>query len=97
MNGLRKPNGEGSIIKVNDNKWIAKISLGTGADGKPIIKQFSGKTEAIVKKKLRDFKKSDKKGTHPDMVVRVCGYSAVFGQLPADMQDEIISRAEGKQ
>jgi formate C-acetyltransferase len=36
----------------------------------------------------------EKKGTHPDMVVRVCGYSAVFGQLPADMQDEIIARAE---
>ena len=36
-----------------------KNSLGTGTDGKPVIKQFSGKTEAIVKKKLRDFKKSD--------------------------------------
>jgi len=35
----------------------------------------------------------EKKGTHPDLVVRVCGYSAVFGQLSPDMQDEIISRA----
>lgn len=58
MNGLRKPNCEGSIIKVNDNKWIAKISLGTRPDGRVIVKQFSGKTEAIAKKKLRDFKKS---------------------------------------
>lgn len=33
------------------------------------------------------------KGTHPDLIVRVCGYSAVFGQLSADMQDEIIERA----
>ena len=35
----------------------------------------------------------DRKGTHPDLVVRVCGYSALFGQLPEEMQDEIISRA----
>ena len=34
-----------------------------------------------------------KKGTHPELVVRVCGYSALFGQLPDNTQDEIISRA----
>lgn len=34
----------------------------------------------------------DKKGTHPELVVRVCGYSAIFGQLSRDMQDEIIER-----
>ena len=44
MNGLRKQNGEGSIIKVNDKKWVAKISLGTRPDGRVIVKQFSGKT-----------------------------------------------------
>ena len=33
------------------------------------------------------------KGTHPELVVRVCGYSALFGQLPDGTQDEIISRA----
>ena len=48
MNGLRKQNGEGSIIKVNDNKWVAKISIGTRPDGRVIVKQFSGKTEAIA-------------------------------------------------
>lgn len=37
----------------------------------------------------------DHQGTHPDLVVRVCGYSAVFGGLPADTQDEIIRRAMG--
>jgi len=35
----------------------------------------------------------EKKGTHPDLVVRVCGYSAIFGQLSEGTQDEIISRA----
>ena len=36
----------------------------------------------------------DKKGTHPDLIVRVCGYSAIFGQLSREMQDEIIARTE---
>lgn len=59
MSRTRKQNGEGSVFQVSENKWVAKISLGTRPDGKPNIKQFSGKTEAIVKKKLRDFKKSN--------------------------------------
>lgn len=58
MSGTRKQNGEGSVFQVAENKWVAKISMGMRPDGKPNIKQFSGKTEAIVKKKLRDFKKS---------------------------------------
>ncbi|MBO5256519.1 MAG: hypothetical protein J6C42_03350, partial [Clostridia bacterium] len=36
----------------------------------------------------------DHKGTHPDLVVRVCGYSAIFGQISREMQDEIIARME---
>ena len=34
------------------------------------------------------------KGTHPELVVRVCGYSAIFGQLSESMQREIISRTD---
>ena len=49
MSGKRKQNGEGSVFQVSENKWVAKISLGTRPDGKSNIKQFSGKTEAIVK------------------------------------------------
>lgn len=59
MSKTRKANGEGSIFQVSEKKWVAKISMGIRADGKPNIKQFSGKTEAIVKKKLKEFKKSD--------------------------------------
>ena len=58
MTSTRRHNGEGSICKVSEKKWIAKISLGTSPDGKTIMKQFSGKTETIVKKKLKEFKKS---------------------------------------
>ncbi len=36
----------------------------------------------------------DHKGTHPDLIVRVCGYSAIFGQISREMQDEIIARTE---
>ena len=36
----------------------------------------------------------DHKGTHPDAVVRVCGYSAFFGLLTKDMQNEIIGRLD---
>ena len=58
MNGTRKQNGEGSVFQVTENKWVAKISLGTRPDGRAIVKQFSGKTEAIAKKKLKEFKRS---------------------------------------
>lgn len=33
-------------------------------------------------------------GIHPDLVVRVCGYSAIFSQLSVSMQDEIIARTQ---
>ena len=58
MKKTRRKNGEGSVFQVSENKWVAKISLGTKPDGAIKIKQFSGKTEAIVKKKLKDFKAS---------------------------------------
>ena len=35
----------------------------------------------------------DRKGTHPDLVVRVCGYSALFVSLGEDVQEEIVQRA----
>ena len=55
----RRQNGEGSVFQVSENKWVSKISLGIGPDGKTQIKQFSGKTEAIVTRKLKAFKKSE--------------------------------------
>ena len=51
-------NGKSAVFQVSDTKWVAKVCLGVDDSGKPIIKQFSGKTEAIAKKKLRDFKKT---------------------------------------
>lgn len=56
MEKTKNKNGEGSIFQTSENKWIAKIYLGKRPDGKPKIKQFSGKTKAVVKKKLKEFK-----------------------------------------
>ena len=58
MSRTRKQSGEGAVFQVAEGKWVAKICLGVDGGGKPIIKQFSGKTEAIARKKLKDFKKS---------------------------------------
>ena len=58
MNGTRNHNGEGSVFQVAEGKWVAKICTGIQPDGKPILKQFSGKTESVVRKKLKEFKKS---------------------------------------
>ncbi len=37
----------------------------------------------------------DLPGSHPDLVVRVCGYSAPFAGLPREIQDEVIARTAG--
>ena len=34
------------------------------------------------------------KGTHPDLVVRICGFSALFTLLSPDQQDEVIARIQ---
>lgn len=70
MSRTRKQNGEGSVFQVSENKWVAKISMGQQPNGKPFVKQFSGKTEAIVKKKLKDFKKAKNllKGEYQTMI-----------------------------
>ena len=46
-------NGKGAVFQVSDAKWVAKVCLGVDDGGRPIIKQFSGKTEAIAKKTPR--------------------------------------------
>lgn len=59
--GTRKDNGDGSVFQVNENKWVARIQIGTKADGKPLIKSFSAKTETLAKRKLKDFKRQKDK------------------------------------
>ena len=54
----KRNNGDGSIFRVSDDKWVATIQIGKTADGKPKRKQFSAKTEKEVKRKLAEFKKN---------------------------------------
>ena len=51
MTSTRRHNGEGSICKVSENKWIAKISLGTSPDGKPVLpSNFERSFHTVLKK-----------------------------------------------
>ena len=50
--------GEGSVFQRSDCKWVAKVCIGTDALGRAKVKQFTGKTEAIVYKKMKEYKSS---------------------------------------
>ncbi|HGM3737264.1 TPA: tyrosine-type recombinase/integrase [Clostridioides difficile] len=52
----KRANGEGSIGKYKDG-WRSRIMIGYNEDGKPIRKEFYGKTQKEVKDKLDAYKK----------------------------------------
>lgn len=55
----RRDNGAGYIFKRPDGKgWRGRIVEGRNSNGKVKYKYFSGKTEAEVKKKIREYQKS---------------------------------------
>lgn len=53
----RREKGTGTIIKT-ETGYKGKIDIGRGTDGKRKFKCFSGKTEAEVKRKIREYNKS---------------------------------------
>ena len=53
---IKRANGEGSIGKYK-NGWRSRIMIGYNSDGKPIRKEFYGKTQKEAKEKLEEFKK----------------------------------------
>ena len=55
----RREKGTGNVYQKSDGTWIGRMTVGKQADGRPKIKYFSGKTEAEVKRKIRDFNKSN--------------------------------------
>jgi len=55
---VKKGHGEGSIAQRDDDTWWARIMIGYQPNGQPKRKAFYGKTEAEVKRKLREFKKN---------------------------------------
>ncbi len=57
----RREKGTGTIYEREPGKWIGKINIGTTAEGKVKAKYFSGKTEAEVKRKIREYNKAGAK------------------------------------
>ena len=53
----RREKGTGTIYQRGDS-WVGKIDIGV-VDGKRKFKYLSGKTEAEVKRKIREFNKSN--------------------------------------
>ncbi len=68
----KRGNGEGSITKRKDGRWVAKIQIGTNPDtGKAIMKSFYGKERKEVVSKLDDYKlmiKSEISVIHKDLL-----------------------------
>ena len=56
--GTEKDNGTGTIYQRANKTWVGKIYLGVDEAGKEKFKYFSGKTEAEVKKKIRECNQS---------------------------------------
>lgn len=54
----RREKGTGTIVQRDSGTWSGRVSIGRGDDGKIKYKYFSGKTEAEVKKKIREYNKS---------------------------------------
>ena len=51
----RRDNGTGTVCQRPNGSWVGRIYMGRGADGKPKYKCFSGKNQAEVKRKIKEF------------------------------------------
>lgn len=57
----RREKGTGTVFQRENGTWSGRINEGCGGNGKPKYKYFSGKTEAEVKRKIREYNKSGSK------------------------------------
>lgn len=55
--------GSGGIYQINDNKWVARISLGKYPDGRRKVKALYGNSESEVKRKMKAYKNDAKSFT----------------------------------
>jgi len=53
----RKPSGASSIYKGKDGYWHGRVTIGTKDDGRPDRRHVMSKSEAIVRKGVRDLEK----------------------------------------
>lgn len=61
----RRPNGDSSIYEGADGRWHGRVTVGIKDDGTPDRRHVTGKTEAIVKRKVRALEKERDNGTLP--------------------------------
>lgn len=57
----KRDNGTGTIYQRTNGSWVGKIYLGRDESGKEKFKYLSGKTEAEVKRKIREYNQSGTK------------------------------------
>lgn len=57
----RREKGTGTVFQRENGTWSGRINEGIGSNGKPKYKYFSGKTEAEIKRKIREYIKSGSK------------------------------------
>ena len=50
--------GEGSVYQLKNKTWVGKLQDGRKPDGKPNRLTFSGKTEAEVRRKIKEYHKN---------------------------------------
>ncbi len=59
----RRGNGESSIYEGADGRWHGRVTVGTRDDGRPDRRHVTGKTEKIVKAKVRAIERERDGGT----------------------------------
>ena len=75
-NPRRRLKGLGSVyFDSTNNKWIGSIDIGTDERGKRMRKKFTGDTQAIVVKKIRDYQQS------PEMLATKASEMPIFSDF----------------
>ena len=98
----KRANGEGTIVKNIRNGvqkgWRASITIGRDANGKLKRKEFTGKTQADVKKKLEEYKKEMLLGTVSNddkITVSEWYYTWLFDYRIKDLKPKSFEKYEG--
>lgn len=73
-NTSRREKGTGNVYQRENGTWVGRVTTGRSNTGKPIVKYFSGKTQAEVKRKIREFNKADCKSAAASNKITVGKY-----------------------
>ncbi|UEL49191.1 tyrosine-type recombinase/integrase [Terrisporobacter hibernicus] len=93
----KRANGEGSISKYK-NGWRSRLMVGYDNSGKPVRKEFYGKTQKEVKKKLDEYKKLISNGiipTNDKITLEEWFYTWLWDFRKRDLKEKSFQRYEG--